>query len=318
MNNTPTTPSGDGPDNPRRGPGPTRRDLLRGAAGAAGAVGLTAVVADSTGANTQKPPKPAAGRANPKGRFAGKVILITGATSGIGKATAYAFAREGAKVFFCGRRADLGARNVAEIRRFGGRASYMQADVRNEAQVRAFVQGCVDRYGRIDIALNNAGVETQEPKPLHQQTYEEFDNVMKTNAYGVFLSMKYEIPHMLRRKRGVIINTASISAEVGFATISPYNASKHAIASLTKIGALELAAKNIRVNAFAPGAVDTPMLRRAARDFGMSLNQIAQDYPTKRIVRAEEMARVVMWLASDDATAVVGTDIDVSGGYLTS
>ena len=129
--------------------------------------------------------------------------------------------------------------------------------------------------------------------------------------------MKHEIPHMLTAGRGVIINTASVSAEVGFATIAPYNASKHAIASLTKVGALELAAQNIRVNAFAPGAVDTPMLRRAARDFGLSFDEIAQDYPIKRIVQPEEMARVVMWLASDDATAVVGTDIDASGGYLT-
>ena len=128
--------------------------------------------------------------------------------------------------------------------------------------------------------------------------------------------MKYEIPHMLKGKQGVIINTASVSAEVGFATISPYNASKHAIASLTKVAALELAPLNIRVNAFAPGAVDTPMLRRAAAAFGMTLDEIAKDYPVQRIVQPEEMARVVLWLASDDATAVVGTDIDASGGYL--
>ena len=297
--------------------GPSRRQLIAGAAGA-GAVGLVGGSAAMVAANTQRPPAPDPARADPQGRFARKVVLITGATSGIGKVTAEAFAREGARVFFCGRRADLGKRVEDGIRGFGGEATYLQADVRNETQVKAFIDGCVTRYGRIDIALNNAGVETKTAKPLHEQTFTEFDTVMRTNAYGVFLSMKYEIPHMLRQKAGVIINTASVSAEVGFATMSPYNASKHANASLTKVAALELAAANIRVNAFAPGAVDTPMLRRAAQAFGTTLDQIAQDYPVKRIVQPEEMARVVMWLASDDATAVVGTDIDASGGYLTA
>jgi NAD(P)-dependent dehydrogenase (short-subunit alcohol dehydrogenase family) len=129
--------------------------------------------------------------------------------------------------------------------------------------------------------------------------------------------MKYEIPRMLAQGDGAIVNTASISAEVGFATIAPYNSSKHAVASLTKVAALEYAADNIRVNAFAPGAVDTPMLRRAAEAFGMTYEQIAQDYPVKRIVRAEEMAGAVMFLSSPESSAVVGTDLDASGGYLT-
>jgi NAD(P)-dependent dehydrogenase (short-subunit alcohol dehydrogenase family) len=129
--------------------------------------------------------------------------------------------------------------------------------------------------------------------------------------------MKYEIPQMLSQKGGIIVNTASISAEVGFATIAPYNASKHGVASLTKVAALEYAGNGIRVAAFAPGAVDTPMLRRAAQAFGVTYEQIAQDYPIKRIVRAEEMARVMMWLGSAEAAPVIGTDVDVSGGYLT-
>jgi len=296
----------------------SRRRVLIGGAGGLAAAGLAGVgMASPAAANTQHPPEPATGRANPHGRFAEKVILITGATSGIGKASAYAFAHEGARVFFCGRRVKLGESNEAEIRSFGGRAIYHRADVRHEDQVRDLVIACVKSYGRIDIAVNNAGVETRIAAPLHEQSSEDFDNVMRTNAYGVFFSMKYEIPQMLRQRAGIIINTASISAEVGFATISPYNASKHAISSLTKVAALELADKNIRVNAFAPGAVDTPMLRRAAQDFGMTLEQIAQLFPVKRIVQPEEMARVVMWLASDDATAIVGTDIDASGGYLT-
>ncbi|HEX2313260.1 MAG TPA: SDR family oxidoreductase [Thermomonospora sp.] len=294
---------------------PTRRRLL--AAGAAGAAGLAAVPLTGAAANTQNPPVPSTGRANPNGRFARKVVLITGATSGIGQATAYEMAREGARVFFCGRRTELGRRHEREIRRFGGEATYLRADVTREDDVKAFVDACVRRYGRIDIAFNNAGIESPRAVPLHEQSLADLELVWRTNTAGTFLSMKYELPHMIRARRGVIINTASISAEVGFATIAPYNSSKHGVASLTKVAALEYAARNIRVNALAPGAVDTPMLRRAAKAFDMTYEQIAQDYPIKRIVQAHEIARVVMWLASDDATPVIGTDVDASGGYLT-
>ncbi|WP_237107206.1 SDR family NAD(P)-dependent oxidoreductase [Nonomuraea sp. MG754425] len=291
---------------------PSRRAILTTAT--AGAMALAAGAAE---ADTQNPPEPSSGRADRRGRFAGKVVLITGATSGIGQATAYELAREGAKVFFCGRREELGRRHERAIRDFGGEAGFMRADVTREADVRAFVAECVRRHGRIDIAFNNAGIESPKAAPLHEQTLEDYELVWRTNAGGTFLAMKYELPHMLRQGAGIIVNTASISAEVGFATISPYNASKHAVASLTKVAALEYAARNIRVNALAPGAVDTPMLRRAAEAFGTTYEEIAQDYPIRRIVQPQEMARVVMWLASDDATAVIGTDIDASGGYLT-
>jgi NAD(P)-dependent dehydrogenase (short-subunit alcohol dehydrogenase family) len=260
---------------------------------------------------------PGAAGAAARGRFAGKVVLLTGGTSGIGKATAYAMAREGARVLFCGRREALGRQNEREIRAFGGEATFQRADVGIEADVTALIAACVRAYGRIDIAVNNAGIETPRAAPLHEQTAADFDAVWRTNARGVFLCMKHELPHMLRRGGGVIVNTASISAEVGFATIAPYNASKHAVASLTKVAALEYADKNIRINALAPGAVDTPMLERAAKAFGVTYEQIAQDYPIKRIVRPEEMARVIMFLASDEATAITGTDLDASGGYLT-
>ncbi|HYN95143.1 MAG TPA: SDR family oxidoreductase [Pilimelia sp.] len=245
-------------------------------------------------------------------------MLITGATSGIGRATAKAFAARGAKVFFCGRRVELGRAVEREIRAAGGEATFQRADVRREGDVAAFVSACVRRYGRIDVAFNNAGIETPKAAPIHEQSLADFENVWRTNAAGVFLSMKHELPHMLQQGHGVIINTASISAEVGFATISPYNASKHAIASLTKVGALEYADKNIRINALAPGAVDTPMLERAAKAFGMTFEQIAQDFPIRRIVAPEEMAAVVMFLASDAASAVHGTDLDASGGFLAS
>jgi NAD(P)-dependent dehydrogenase (short-subunit alcohol dehydrogenase family) len=258
-----------------------------------------------------------AGQAERRGQFADKVVLITGATSGIGEATARAMAAAGARVFFCGRRAQLGRKVETSIRSTGGEVTYRRADVRNENEVRELVSACLRRYGRIDIAVNNAGIETPRVARLHDQSMADMESVWRTNVGGVFLGMKYEIPQLLEQGGGVIVNTASISSEVGFATIAPYNSSKHAVASLTKVAALEYAADNIRINAFAPGAVDTPMLRRAAAAFGVTYEQIAQDYPIKRIVRPEEMATVVMWLSSDQSSAVTGTNLDASGGYLT-
>ncbi|MEU4392693.1 SDR family oxidoreductase [Kribbella sp. NPDC023855] len=281
---------------------------------AIGALGVAAGSAALLPAATQT----ATAGSNPQAQeFADKTVLITGATSGIGEATARAMAAAGARVFFCGRRVQLGRKVEASIRSTGGEATYRRADVRNESEVRELVNACVKRYGRLDVAVNNAGIESPRAARLHEQSMADMESVWRTNAGGVFLGMKYELPQMLKQGGGVIVNTASISSEVGFATIAPYNSSKHAVASLTKVAALEYAADNIRVNAFAPGAVDTPMLRRAAEAFGVTYEQIAQDYPIKRIVRPEEMATVVMWLSSDRSSAVTGTDVDASGGYLT-
>ncbi|WP_407561108.1 SDR family NAD(P)-dependent oxidoreductase [Streptomyces sp. 184] len=311
-------PTSDRPDADRRDADrpASRRALLR-----TGAAGLTAgIAAGAVGAGTARAAPPAAGRGQGAGdgEFDGKVVLVTGATSGMGEAAARALAGRGAKVFFCGRRARLGREIEADIRRAGGEATYMRTDVRHEDQVRDFVRGCVRRYGRIDVAYNNAGIESPRAARLHEQTLADMEDVWRTNAAGTFLCMKYEIPQMLDQGGGVVVNTASISAEVGFATISPYNASKHAVASLTKVAALEYAPEGVRVTAFAPGAVDTPMLRRAAEAFDLTYEEIAQDYPIRRIVRAEEMAAVMMWLGSSAAAPVVGTDVDVSGGWLTA
>ena len=294
--------------------GVTRRRILT--SGAVATAGLTSAIATGTQANTQNPPTPQPGSANPNGRFADKVVLITGATSGIGETTARAFAKEGAKVHFCGRRQELGAKVAQSIQDQGGVATYQKADVRNEDEVKAFIDGCIERYGRIDAAFNNAGIESS-PKTVAEQTFEDWENVMNTNARGVFLSMKYELPMMLQQQGGAIINNASVSGHVGFSTIAPYSASKHAVLSLTKVAALEYADKNIRVNSISPGAVDTPMLRRALAAWNTDLESVAQEYPIQRIVTPEEIAKVVMWLASAEPTSVVGTDIDATGGYLT-
>ncbi len=291
----------------------TRRKAL-----GAGVVGLAAAtVGQSAIANTQKPPAPASTKAEANGKFQGKVVLITGATSGIGEATARAFAKEGAIVHFCGRREALGNKIAQEINAQGGRSSYQKADVRNEQEVKAFIDTCVQKYGRIDIAFNNAGIEATAA-PLAEQSLENFTNVMTTNVVGYFLSMKYEIPPMLQRGGGVIINNASVSGHDGFALISPYSASKHAIIGLTKCAALEYTPKNIRINSISPGGVDTPMLRRALKGFGITAEQTAAGVPIRRINTVEEMARMVMFLSSDDASSVAGTDIDVTGGMLTA
>lgn len=289
----------------------TRRQAIGG-----GVVGLAAAATSSRAiANTQKPPAPASGKANLNGKFRDKVVLITGATSGIGEGTAYAFAKEGAKVFFCGRRENLGKQVEAKIKNFGGEATYMQADVRRKADIQALIDACVTKYGRIDIAFNNAGIESS-PKTIADRSLDDWTNVMATNATGVFLSMKYELPVMLKQKGGVIVNNASVSGHVGFSTISPYSASKHAVLSLTKVAALEYSDKNIRVNSVSPGAVDTPMLRRALAAWKKDFATVAKDYPLNRIVNVEEIARTVMWLSSDDASCLVGMDVDATGGYL--
>lgn len=296
----------------------TRRRILT--TGAIAATGLATAVSAGK-ASTPNPadhsPEPVVVQGNnTDGRFAGKVVLITGATSGIGEATARAFAAEGAVVHFCGRRETLGEQVAQSIRDTGGQATYQRADVRVEADVKAFVENCVAQYGRLDIAFNNAGIESS-PNTIAERSLEDWMDVMTTNATGVFLSMRHEIPHMLRQGGGVIVNNSSVSGHVGFATIAPYNASKHAVISLTKVAALEYSDKNIRVNSIAPGAVDTPMLRRALAAWNTNFEAIAQEYPIQRIVMPEEIARSVMFLSSDEASCIVGMDLDATGGYLT-
>ncbi len=291
----------------------TRRRLIQGSVGLAG-IG-SAIAATKAQANTQKPPAPASGKANSNGKFKDKVVLITGATSGIGEATAKAFAREGAKVAFNGRRAQLGQKVAEEIRAFGGEATYIQSDVRDPEQVESFVNATVKKYGRLDIAFNNAGT-FMTPAEIQNLDIKNFDDVLRTNTYGVFYSMKYEIPIMRRQGGGVIINMASVSGHVGFPMLGMYMASKHGIIALTKAAALENADKNVRVVSISPLAVDTPQLRESLAFFKITPQQAAANNPNKRINTTDEMARAVMFLASDDATSLTGMDLDVTGGWL--
>jgi NAD(P)-dependent dehydrogenase (short-subunit alcohol dehydrogenase family) len=285
-----------------------RRTLLVGVATAS-----VAAVSVAT-ANTMHPAA-LSGRANPNGRFAGKTVLITGATSGIGKTTAEAFAREGARVLFNGRREALGKEVEAGIRAFGGEAAYMKTDVRDPAQVELFVEEGVRRFSRVDVLYNNAGI-FMTPGEIQDIAVENFQDIMATNAGGVFYGMKYVIPHMRRQGAGVIVNMASVAGHKGFANTAAYNASKHAIIGLTKAAAVANAKHNIRVNSISPLAVDTPQLAESFAYQNLQAEKIAPSFVTPRIMTTDEIARAVMFLSSDEATSISGMDLDVTGGQI--
>ena len=291
----------------------TRRKILT--TGVVGATGVASAFAagKAVQGNTQNQAQ-AKNTTNTQSRFANKVVLITGATSGIGKTTAKAFAQEGAKVFFCGRRENIGAQVEQEIRALDKEATYMRADVRKPQEVKAFVDACVAKYGRLDVAFNNAGID-YPPKPIAETAIAEFDDLMNTNARGVFLGMKYEIPQMLKTKGGVIINNASIGGYRAFPNIVGYGASKAAVIHMTKMAAQEYG-KNIRVNAISPGAIDTPMFDRVKRDWKVTEKELVASYPIQRVGKPEEVANLVMWLASNEASYVSGNQFSVDGGGL--
>jgi len=242
----------------------------------------------------------------------GKVALVTGGTSGIGKATAIAFARAGAKVVLTGRREKEGAQVVAEIKKLGGDAAFVRADVAKDADVKAMVDFTVDKYGRLDVAFNNAGVEWKGP--LEKATEAEYRRIFDINVWGVLNSMRHEIPVMLKNGGGAIVNTSSGAGHVGLPEVSVYVGSKHAVEGLTKSVALEFARRNIRINAVAPGVIATEMFDRFAGD--ELRDQITSITPVGRVGAAEEIAAAVLYLCSDDAKFTIGTSLVVDGGYV--
>jgi NAD(P)-dependent dehydrogenase (short-subunit alcohol dehydrogenase family) len=243
--------------------------------------------------------------------FTGKVALVTGGTSGIGKATAIEFARAGAKVVLSGRREKEGAQVVSEIKKLGGDAAFVRADVTKEADVQAMVKFVVDKFGRLDIAFNNAGVEWTGP--LEQASEAEYRRVFDINVWGVLNSIRHEIPVMLKNGGGAIVNTSSVAGHVGFPAVSIYIASKHAVEGLTKSLALEFAKQNIRINAVAPGPIATDMWDRFA---GEARDQIISIVPAARVGAADEIAAAVLYLASDAAKFTTGTSLVVDGGFI--
>jgi NAD(P)-dependent dehydrogenase (short-subunit alcohol dehydrogenase family) len=296
----------------------TSRRLILSTATAGAVSGIAGLAGGLSLANAARLPAP-----RPRGlrRFEGKVVLVTGATSGIGRAAARAFAAEGAKVAFCGRREQLGRDVEAEIRWEGGEASFMQADVREEAEIRAFVDAAVSRYGRLDVAFNNAGITIE--KPLHELTAAEFDDVNHTNLRGVFLAMKYQVPHMIAGGGGSIVVTASSNAIATQARRSAYSASKRALVGLVQSAALDYAAANIRVNALVPGTTDTALVRRAAGMEGMpdavwrvgAAQWAKSNVPgLGRMATPEEIAAFALMLASDEHAYMTGAALVIDGG----
>lgn len=244
----------------------------------------------------------------------GKIALVTGASSGIGRASAIELARRGAKVVVAARRKDELDQVVQQIAAAGGEASAIAADVSKEADIRRLVDYTVETYGRLDIAFNNAGTEGVFA-PLLEQNAESFDRVFEPNVRGVLNSMKYEAEVMLRQGSGSIINNASMGGVIGFANASVYIASKHAVVGMTKTASIEWFRKGVRVNALCPGLIETPFHHRGIWPSVEAQQQFAEGTPAGRWGSAEEMATIVAFLASDDSSYVSGHALVADGGY---
>ncbi len=242
------------------------------------------------------------------------VVLITGALTGIGRATALAFAHDGAAIVVSGRRDAAGHALAAELRALGAPAEYLRADVRDEASVRNLVEQTVERFGRLDVAINNAGTEGQLG-PVVEQSEDNYRSTFDTNVLGTLLALKHEMRVMLKQGAGAIVNLSSIAGQVGIAGASVYAASKHAVEGLTKSAALEGAAAGVRVNAVAPGPVQTDMLDRFTGGSEDAKSGFLASLPARRAGTPEEIAQTIGFLARDKARFLTGQCLAVDGGF---
>jgi NAD(P)-dependent dehydrogenase (short-subunit alcohol dehydrogenase family) len=251
---------------------------------------------------------------NQNGSFPGKVAFVTGAASGIGRAAALAFAREGASVVA----ADVSERDNQETARLieeqGGRAVAVRCDVTRGEDVKKALAKTVEVFGRLDFAFNNAGIEPRKPAPTAEYEEEEWDRIFDINLRGVFLCMKHEIPLILKQGGGAIVNISSGAGLVGIKGSPAYTAAKHGVIGLTRAAALDYAAQNIRVNAVCPGYIDTPMMGRFTGDTPEGRAKVIAEEPVGRMGRPEEIAAAVLWMCSDAAAFMIGHAMVMDGG----
>jgi NAD(P)-dependent dehydrogenase (short-subunit alcohol dehydrogenase family) len=245
----------------------------------------------------------------------GKVALVTGGTSGIGRETAVLFAKAGAKVVVAGRREPEGEETIELVRAAGGDGLFVRADVSHASEVEALIQKTVDKFGRLDIAFNNAGVESVWA-PIVRQSEEDWDRIISINLKGVWLCLKYEIRQMLKQGgAGAIVNMSSITGLVGAVGAAAYSASKHGVIGLTQTAALENAKSGIRINAVCPGFTQTPMADRIFRVPGVQ-KYVVSCQPIGRLGRPTEIAEAVVWMCSDRASFMTGQSLVLDGGFL--
>ncbi|MEY2832840.1 MAG: hypothetical protein RLZZ574_2098 [Cyanobacteriota bacterium] len=247
--------------------------------------------------------------------FSGKVVIVTGGTSGIGRAAAIAYAQQGANVVIASRRVIEGEETVKIIKDAGGEAFFIQTDVTQESDVKAMVDKTVEVFGRLDIAFNNAGAYGESPS-LSEQLDSEYDRIMNVNVRGVWLSMKHEIAQMQSQGNGALVNTSSILGVVAMPSVPLYTASKYAVEGLTKAAALQYAKSGIRINAVGPGAIATEMFETATDGQDEAKAYMAGLHPMGRVGQPSEVANAVLWLSSDDASFTTGETLMVDGGYI--
>jgi NAD(P)-dependent dehydrogenase (short-subunit alcohol dehydrogenase family) len=242
-------------------------------------------------------------------------VLITGALTGIGRATALAFAHEGARVVVSGRHIDEGQKLATELRKLGTEAEFVRTDVRHEEEVKDLVDKTIARFGRLDVAVNNAGT-VGNPGSTADVTLEAYQSIFDTNVLGVLLCMKYEIRAMLQQRKGSIVNISSAYGKVGGPTAAVYVGSKHAVEGITKSAAIELADTGVRVNIVGPCPVETRMFNHFAQTQENKANFLEAQVPNKRIGTPEEIANAIVFISSDKASYIIGASLAVDGGMI--